>query len=109
METVVVAMEMETKGKVPIITVQGKPLKQIDPYKYKEFNMSKVVTVNKDDCTSCGLCTDTLPKVFRLDADDLAESHNDDANVNKAVVDGADIDKVQETIDDCPGECIHWV
>lgn len=70
--------------------------------------MSKRVTVDKDDCTSCSLCADTLPQYFRMDDDDLAESHNNGTNVNNAEVPDADIEKVQEAIDDCPGECIHW-
>jgi ferredoxin len=70
--------------------------------------MSKKVAVNKDDCTSCSLCADTLPHYFRLDADDLAESHNSGDNVNDADIPEPDYDAVQESIDDCPGECIHW-
>ncbi|MCB1147726.1 MAG: ferredoxin [Leptospiraceae bacterium] len=70
--------------------------------------MGKVVHVNKDDCTSCSLCADTLPNYFRLDSDDLAESHNLGDNVNNAQIPDEDIAKVQESIDDCPGECILW-
>ena len=70
--------------------------------------MSKKVFVDKDDCTSCNLCADTLPNYFRMDDDDLAETHNTGSNVNDADVPEADDSKVQEAIDDCPGECIHW-
>ena len=38
-------------------------------------------------------------EVKRLDDDDLAEVHN---------ADGASEDEIQEEIDACPGECIHW-
>lgn len=70
--------------------------------------MAKIVYVEKDDCTSCSLCADTLPQYFRMDDDDVAESHNDGDNVNNAEIPEADHDAVQETIDDCPGECILW-
>ena len=70
--------------------------------------MSKIVHVVKDDCTSCSLCADTHPSYFRLDSDDLAETHNSGANVNNAEVPEADYAKIQESIDDCPGECIKW-
>lgn len=70
--------------------------------------MSKVVFVEKDECTSCSLCSDTAPNYFRLDDDDLAESHNDGENVQEAVVPDEEIDTVQEMLDDCPAECIHW-
>ncbi|MDH4261588.1 MAG: ferredoxin [Spirochaetia bacterium] len=70
--------------------------------------MSKNVFVNKDECTSCALCTDGLPQYFRMDDDDLAETHNDGENVGNAIVPDNDTAKVQEMIDDCPAECIHW-
>ena len=68
----------------------------------------KIVHVNKDDCTSCSLCADTLPNYFRMDSSDLAESHNTGTNTNNAQVPDSDESKVQEAINDCPGECIHW-
>ena len=61
--------------------------------------MAKEVYVDKDECTACGQCTDDLPEVFKLDDDDLAEVH-DSA--------GASEEEIQEEIDACPGECIHW-
>ncbi len=70
--------------------------------------VSKIVYVNKDDCTSCSLCADTLPQYFRMDSEDLAESHNEGSHVNHANVNTEDNEKVQEAIDDCPGECILW-
>jgi len=69
--------------------------------------MSKKMYVEKDDCTSCALCTDGLPQYFKMDDDDLAESHNNGV-VGDADVADNDINKVQEMIDDCPGECIFW-
>ena len=70
--------------------------------------MSKIVYVNKEDCTSCALCTDDLPQYFKMDDDDLAEAYNKENNDHEAIVPDADVDKIQEMIDDCPGECIHW-
>lgn len=61
--------------------------------------MAKEVYVKKDDCTSCSQCVDNLPEVFRMDDDDMAEVH-DPA--------GASEDEIQDEIDACPGECIHW-
>ena len=70
--------------------------------------MSKVAFVNKDECTSCALCTDGLPQYFRMDDDDLAETHVNGSSVNAANIPDGDADKVQEMMDDCPAECIHW-
>lgn len=61
--------------------------------------MAKEVYVDQDECTACGQCADNLPDVFEMNDDGVA-----------AVVAGwsADADDVQEEIDSCPGECIHW-
>jgi ferredoxin len=61
--------------------------------------MAKVVYVNGDECTGCELCVDTLPEVFEMDGDGLSVVHK---------ADGASEDKIQEVIDSCPAECIHW-
>jgi len=61
--------------------------------------MPRIAYVDKDECTSCNQCADNLPEVFQMDDDDLAEVHTPS---------GADEDDIQEEIDSCPGECIHW-
>ncbi|OIP34668.1 MAG: ferredoxin [Deltaproteobacteria bacterium CG2_30_66_27] len=61
--------------------------------------MSKVARVNKGECISCGVCVDTVPAVFRFDADNFAEVY--DPN-------GADAAAIQEAIDLCPVTCISW-
>ncbi len=59
----------------------------------------KVPYVNPDECISCGLCVEICPEVFRLNDQDLSEVHNPA---------GASAEKIQETIDSCPVQCIHW-
>lgn len=61
--------------------------------------LQKIAYVNKADCTSCHLCTEELPLVFRMDEEELAEVFNPY---------GADEEAIGEAIDSCPGECIHW-
>ena len=61
--------------------------------------MARKPYVDQDACISCNLCADTVPEVFRMNEDDLAEVH-DPA--------GASEDKIQEAIDACPVACIHW-
>lgn len=61
--------------------------------------MAKEVVIDKDECTSCGQCADNLPEVFALDDDDIAYV------VNSA---GASEEAIQQEMDECPGECIHW-
>ncbi len=61
--------------------------------------MAREFYVDKEECTSCGQCVDNLPEVFALDDEDVAEVIN---------VSGASEDRIQEEIDDCQGECLHW-
>ena len=64
------------------------------------LKMKRVPRVNKEECISCGVCVDTVPAVFRFDADNLAEVHDPE---------GADAAAIQEAIDLCPVTCIRWV
>ena len=60
--------------------------------------MAKEIYVDEEECTGCELCVDTLPEVFEM-KDDISKVINSS---------GASEDKIQEVIDDCPSECIHW-
>lgn len=61
--------------------------------------MAKVPYVDKDECTSCGVCVENVPTVFRFDDDMKAEAF--DPN-------GASEEEIQEAMDLCPAACIHW-
>lgn len=61
--------------------------------------MAKTPYVDQDACISCNLCADTVPEVFRMNDDNLAEVYDST---------GASEDKIQEAIDACPVACIHW-
>lgn len=61
--------------------------------------MSKVVRVNRGECISCGVCVDTVPAVFRFDAEGRAEAY---------APEGADAVSIQEAVDLCPVACIYW-
>jgi ferredoxin len=61
--------------------------------------MAKVPYVDKDACTSCGVCVENVPTVFRYDDDMKAEVF--DPN-------GASEAEIQDAIDMCPAACIHW-
>jgi ferredoxin len=56
------------------------------------------VSVDKDLCTGCGLCVDTVPDVF--------EMVDDQASVKVATVKKTLYDAVREAADDCPTEAI---
>lgn len=61
--------------------------------------MAKVPVVDKDLCTSCGLCAEIAPNTFRLDKDDLAETFNPTGDPE---------DVILEAIESCPVEAITW-
>ena len=61
--------------------------------------MAKVPYVEKEECTSCNVCVDQVPGVFRMDDDNKAEVFDPS---------GADESEIQEAIDICPAACIHW-
>jgi len=57
------------------------------------------VHIDTSECIGCGACVDVCPTVFRL---------NDDAVCELVHEDVTDLQCVQEAIDTCPVECLHW-
>ncbi len=61
--------------------------------------MAKVIIVT-EECIGCESCVEICPEVFAFDE-----------NEEKAYVileEGGPEDLIQEAIDSCPVECIHW-
>jgi ferredoxin len=52
------------------------------------------------ECLACGSCEEICPEVFKLD-----EKEGYALVINQG---GANPDKIQEAMDSCPTECIHW-
>jgi ferredoxin len=61
--------------------------------------MARKPYVDQDVCISCQLCVNSAPEVFRMNDDNLAEVYEPF---------GAPEETVQEAIDACPVNCIHW-
>lgn len=61
--------------------------------------MAREVYVDQDVCIGCGLCESLVPAVFRLNDAGVSEAYDQE---------GADEASVQEAIDSCPVNCIHW-
>jgi len=64
--------------------------------------MAKKVVIDTEECVACGTCVEVSPEVFKLD--DGADA----AEVIKSSVSSSEEDSVQEAIDSCPTQCIHW-
>lgn len=62
--------------------------------------MSKRVYIDEEECIGCGSCEEICPEVFKLDEE-----------TEKAEViepEGGPEDLIEEAIEACPVECIHW-
>ena len=59
----------------------------------------KVPWVDRDECTSCGQCTEIASNTFEMDDEDIAVVADPEGDPEETI---------QEAIDDCPAECIHW-
>lgn len=62
--------------------------------------MAKSVMIDQDECIGCESCVEICPEVFQFN-DELEK-----AQVVKP--EGGPEDLIQEAIDTCPAECIHW-
>jgi ferredoxin len=62
--------------------------------------MAKRVYIDEEECIGCGTCEEICDEVFRLNEE------TDKAEVVKP--EGGPEDLIQEAIDSCPVECIHW-
>jgi ferredoxin len=62
--------------------------------------MARKVFIDEDECIGCGTCEELCPGVFHLnDETEKAEI------TNQA---GTSEDQIEEAIEACPVECIHW-
>jgi ferredoxin len=60
----------------------------------------QVPYVVEDECIACGTCEEICPEVFAVsDSLGFAQVMNPS---------GAPADKIQEAMDACPTQCIHW-
>jgi len=62
--------------------------------------MGRRVYVDEEECIGCGSCEEICPEVFVLNED------TEKAEVIKP--EGGPEDLVEEAMEACPVECIHW-
>ena len=61
---------------------------------------SRKPAIDVDECIACGNCEQVCPEVFRLNE---SLGHSEVINPH-----GAPEEKIQEAMDQCPVQCIHW-
>jgi ferredoxin len=62
--------------------------------------MAREVYVDQEVCIGCGLCVSIVSEVFRLNDAGVSEVYHQAGSTTEA--------KIQEAIDSCPVNCIHW-
>ena len=62
--------------------------------------MAKTVHIDEEECTGCGSCEEICPEVFKLDEE------TEIASVIKP--EGGHEALIEEAMETCPVECIHW-
>jgi ferredoxin len=61
--------------------------------------MARKLYVDEEECIGCGLCSEIAPGVFHLNEE----------GISQVIVSSEELqDSIQEAIDECPVECIHW-
>ena len=62
--------------------------------------MPRKVHVDQDECIGCGTCEGICPEVFQL---------NEETGKSEVIKpEGGPEDLIEEAIDSCPMEAIHW-
>lgn len=61
--------------------------------------MTRTPYIDQDVCIGCGFCAESLPAVFRMTDEQLAEVHDPS---------GANELRIQDVMEECPVACIHW-
>jgi ferredoxin len=62
--------------------------------------MARKVAIDWDECIGCGNCAELCPEVFHLD--------EDAAKAEVIKPEGGPEDQIEEAMENCPVECIHW-
>jgi ferredoxin len=62
--------------------------------------MARVVVVDQDECIGCGTCEGICPEVFEV---------NEETGTSQVInPEGGPEDLIEEAIESCPVEAIHW-
>ena len=62
--------------------------------------MSKKVYIETEECIGCESCVELCPEVFEFD--------DAEGKARVKLPEGGDEECIEEAIESCPVECIHW-
>jgi ferredoxin len=66
----------------------------------RRSKMGKTVVIDADECIGCESCVELCPEVF---------SFNEEEEKAEVIMpEGGPEDCIEESMDTCPVECIHW-
>jgi ferredoxin len=69
------------------------------------------VTIDREECTSCGVCWDECPEVFEENSDDgwsqVVEKYRVGDDLGAGEVGNAQEECVRAAVEECPVEIIH--
>lgn len=61
--------------------------------------MAREFYIDEDECIACGSCAETCPGCFR---------YEEGMDVAQVIDFDCPEDEIQEAMDLCPAQCIHW-
>jgi ferredoxin len=61
--------------------------------------MAREFYIDDEECIACGSCSEICPDCFHFE---------EDMEVAKVTAFDCDEDLIQEAMDTCPVQCIHW-
>ncbi|GAB6057961.1 ferredoxin [Desulfonatronum parangueonense] len=62
--------------------------------------MARQVYVDWDECIGCESCVEICPEVFKMT--------EDGSKAEVILPEGGPEDQIEEAMDTCPVQCIHW-
>jgi len=61
--------------------------------------MARYIIIDEDECAGCETCVEICPDAFEFD---------EASGVAKVINPGSEDECVEEAMESCPSECIHW-
>jgi ferredoxin len=70
--------------------------------------MGKRVIIDADECIGCESCVELCAEVFAFNEEEVFAFNEDEEKAEVIMAEGGPEDCIEEAMDTCPVECIHW-